>query len=119
MGGVVDPQAVALFGSVITAVAHDQEFAETYRREFIGPRLEISKQLWQRAVERGELREDIDLSLLEPDLAGIVLHRVFVMGEQPSEDLVTRVIDQIILPAATHVGGQQDHSPIPTQKETS
>jgi AcrR family transcriptional regulator len=101
MGGVVDPQAVAVFGSVITAVARDKEFAQTYRREFIGPRLEVSQQVWRRAVERGELRDDVDLSLLEPALAGIVLHRVFVMGEQPSEDLVTRVIDQIILPAAT------------------
>ena len=111
MGGVVDPQAVAVFGSVITAVARDREFAETYRREFIGPRLEVSKQLWQRALQRGELREDLDLSLFEPALAGIVLHRVLVMGEQPSEDLVTRVIDQIVLPAATRAGA-------PTTTET-
>jgi AcrR family transcriptional regulator len=106
MGGVVDPQAVAVFGSVITAVARDKEFAETYRREFIGPRLEVSKGIWHRAQERGELRDDVELALLEPALAGIVLHRVFVMGEQPSEDLVTRVIDQIILPAATRAGAQ-------------
>ncbi len=104
MGGVVDKQAVAVFGSVITAVARDQDFAETYRREFIGPRLAVSRQIWERARARGELRDNLDLALLEPALAGIVLHRVFVMGEQPSEDLVTRVIDQIILPAATRAG---------------
>jgi AcrR family transcriptional regulator len=118
MGSVVDPQAVAVFGSVITAVARDEEFAETYRREFIGPRIAVSKQVWQRAVERGELRDHVDLALLEPALAGIVLHRVFVMGEQPSEDLVTRVIDQIILPAATRAA-MSDHSPVLTTKETS
>jgi hypothetical protein len=27
-----------------------------------------------------------------------VLHRVFVLGETPDQDLITRVIDQIILP---------------------
>ena len=112
MGGFVDTRSVALFGGVITAVARDKEFAETYRREFIGPRLEVSKQVWQRALERGELRDGLDLTLLEPALAGIVLHRVFVMGEQPSEDLVTRVIDQIILPAAVGSG-----SPTPKKKK--
>ena len=34
-------------------------------------------------------------------LPGIVLHRFLVLGEAPSPDLVDRVIDQIILPAAT------------------
>lgn len=113
MGGFVDTRAVTLFGSVITAVARDEEFAQTYRREFIGPRIEVSKQVWQRALERGELRDGLDLSLLEPALAGIVLHRVFVMGDQPTEDLVTRVIDQIILPAAIRAG-----SPTPNKKDT-
>jgi hypothetical protein len=47
------------------------------------------------------VRDDIDITLFEPALAGIVLHRVFIMGEQPDADLITRVIDQIILPAAT------------------
>ena len=114
MGGVVDPQAVAVFGSVITAVARDQDFAETYRREFIGPRVAVSHAIWERALLRGELRDDVDLALLEPALPGIVLHRVFVMGEQPSEDLVTRVIDQIILPAVTSA----DVAKTPREKET-
>ena len=113
LGGMVDSRAVAIIGSVITAVARDEEFAETYRREFMGPRLELAKQVWQRAMERGELRDDVDVSLLAPALPGIVLHRVIVMGEQPSEDLVTRVIDQIILRAAT-----PDGSPTPIEKET-
>jgi len=34
-----------------------------------------------------------------PALAGIVLHRLFVMGETPGPTLIEHVIDQIILPA--------------------
>jgi hypothetical protein len=30
-----------------------------------------------------------------------VLHRFFIVGEAPTKDLITSVIDQIILPAAT------------------
>ncbi len=34
-------------------------------------------------------------------MPGIVLHRVLMLGEPATEELVTHVIDQIILPAAT------------------
>jgi len=101
LGGLVDPDAVAMFASVLTATARDADFAEAFRTQVLGPKIAVSQQLWERARDRGELRDDVDLSLLEPALAGIVLHRVFVMGEQPTPDLITRVIDQIILPAAT------------------
>ena len=85
----------------LTAISRDADFAEAFRRDFIGPKIALSRQVWERARDRGELREDVDLSLLEPALAGIVLHRLFIMGEQPTPELITRVIDQIILPAAT------------------
>ena len=101
LGGLDDPETVARFSAVITAITRDPEFAEAFRRDVITPKLDASKQIWARAKARGEVREDVDLELLEPALAGIVLHRVFVMGQLPDEDLITRVIDQIILPAAT------------------
>jgi AcrR family transcriptional regulator len=99
-GGLTDPNAVAVFSSVLTAIARDPEFAEQFRERFIADKITLSRAAWDRARQRGELREDVDLDLIEPALAGIVLHRVFVMGEQPDTDLITRVIDQIILPAA-------------------
>jgi AcrR family transcriptional regulator len=101
MGGLVDPNTVSTFASVLTAISRDADFAAAFRREVIGPKIALSRQIWQRAVARGEVRDDIDITLFEPALAGIVLHRVFIMGEQPDADLITRVIDQIILPAAT------------------
>lgn len=101
MGGLVDQHEVARFASVLTAIARDQDFAEAFRREVVGPKIAASQQIWERAQARGELRDDVDLSLLEPALAGIVLHRMFILGEPPTPELITRVIDQIILPAAT------------------
>jgi AcrR family transcriptional regulator len=100
MGGLTDPDTVSVFSSVLTAISRDPEFAERFREHFIEEKLGLSRGLWERARDRGELRDDVDLDLLAPALAGIVLHRVFVMGQLPDEDLITRVIDQIILPAA-------------------
>ena len=101
MGGLVDHEVVSVFASVLTAISRDPDFAEAFRRDVIGPKIAVSQQIWERARDRGELRDDIDLALFEPALAGIVLHRLFIMGEQPTPDLITQVIDQIILPAAT------------------
>ena len=101
MGGLTDQQSVATFASVITAISRDQDFAEAFRREVVGPKAELSRSLFVRARERGEIPEDVDIDLLAPALAGIVLHRLYLLGEVPDEALVTRVIDQIILPAAT------------------
>ena len=101
MGGLTDEQSVATFASVITAIHRDQDFAAAFRREVIGPKSQLSRTVFERARDRGELAEGVDIDLLAPALAGIVLHRLYIMGEVPDEALVTRVIDQIILPAAT------------------
>lgn len=101
MGGLAHSDTVATFASVLTAITRDADFALGFREQVLGPKMAASQQIWERARDRGEVRDDADLSLFEPALAGIVLHRVFLMGEQPTPDLITNVIDQIILPAAT------------------
>jgi len=102
--GQMDARAVAMFTSVLTAISRDPEFAASFRERVIGPKLAVTEEIYARAKERGEVREDLDVSLFGPALAGICLHRVYVFGERPDADLIARVIDQIILPAATSPG---------------
>jgi len=100
-GGLTDEQQTAVLGSVITAIGHDPEFAAEFRERFIAPKQQLAREVYARARARGELREDVDLDLLTAALPGIVLHRMFLLGEQPTPARITRVIDQVILPAAT------------------
>ncbi|RYP88948.1 TetR/AcrR family transcriptional regulator [Nocardioides guangzhouensis] len=104
MGGLTDQQGVATFASVLTAISKDQEFATAFRRDVLGPKIAATSAIYERARARGEIRDDVDLDLLAPALAGVILHRFFLLGEQPTEDVIVRVIDQIILPAATNCG---------------
>ncbi len=103
-GGLTDKPEVDTFGAILTAITRDADFAEAFRREVLTPKLARSKVLFERAKERGEIRDDVDIELLAPALAGIVLHRFFLVGEAPTRDLVIDVIDQIIMPAATAGG---------------
>ncbi len=66
----------------------------------LAPKVAGTTALFERAQRRGEIGPGVDVELLAPALAGIVLHRFFLMGELPTQDIVVRVIDQIILPAA-------------------
>jgi AcrR family transcriptional regulator len=115
MGGLTDERQMSILGAVITAIARDADFAEAWRTEFIGPKVAIGRAIYERAQERGEVRSDIDLDVLSPALPGIILHRLFLMGQTPTEEVITRVIDQVIIPAAT----SGTATPPPTKKAES
>jgi AcrR family transcriptional regulator len=101
VGGLADGHQTTILGSVVTAISRDPEFAEAFRRDFVGPKIAANRVIFERARDRGELRDDVDIELLAPALPGITLHRTFILGDQPSRELITRIIDQVILPAAT------------------
>lgn len=117
MGGLTDQRQIAILGSVITAIARDEDFATVFRRDFIGPKAAMAEEIFHRARTRGEIRADLDLDLIAPALPGIVLHRIFMLGESPDSGFITEVVDQIILPAVA-VGqptpaSNTDHSATP------
>ncbi|MER7556202.1 TetR/AcrR family transcriptional regulator [Nocardioides sp. NPDC126508] len=99
MGGLTDQRQIAIFGSVVTAISRDAEFAEAFRRGVVGPKKAIATEMFRRAQERGELRDDLDLELISSALPGIVLHHTFLLGEPPTTELIAKVVDQLILPA--------------------
>ncbi len=104
MGGLTDHDTTSTLGAVITAVNTDPEFAREFREQVVAPKARVSRTVFERALARGELRPDIDLEIVVPALSGIVLHRVFVLGERPDKALIERAIDQIILPAVRPQG---------------
>lgn len=101
-GGLDQPLAQSVLPAVVTAMARDPEFAEVYRRDFIGPKIAASRAIYERARTRGEVHPDADLAVLAPALAGIVLHRAFLLGDRVTPELVGRVLDEVVLPAALH-----------------
>jgi AcrR family transcriptional regulator len=104
VGGLADAKQVGTFTSVLTAMTRDEEFAAEFRSRVIQPKIETSRVVYERARSRGEVRADLDVELFAPALAGICLHRFYVLGEAPTQELVSRIIDQIIVPAATASG---------------
>ena len=90
-----------LLGVAMSALQTDPEFAAEFRTHFVLPRVAVVQEVYRRAAGRGELRPDADVSIIGPALAACLMHRALVLGEPITEDLVTRVVDQVVLPAAT------------------
>jgi len=99
-GGLTDKPEVDAFAAVMTAIVTDPEFAAAFRSEVLANKLAGTTTLFERAKARGEIGQSVDVELLAPALAAVVMHRFFLMGQPPTRDVVVRVIDQIILPAA-------------------
>jgi AcrR family transcriptional regulator len=100
-GGLTDERTSQTMAGVITALHHDPDFAEEFRSRVVAPKLEAGRRVFERARARGEITADLDLDLLAPALGAIVLHRSFLLGLPVDEQVIARVVDEIILPAAT------------------
>jgi len=98
----INETATQVLGSVITALSTDPEFAAQFRERFIAPKVAITQALYRRAQERGEIAAEIDLEVIGPALAGILLHRTFILGVPPDDATIERVVDHVILPAVQH-----------------
>ncbi|MCW2846685.1 MAG: TetR/AcrR family transcriptional regulator [Marmoricola sp.] len=118
--GMAHSDATGLLGSVITALSSDPEFAARFRTQFIEPKVAVSHAIYTRAIERGEISADLDIDMIAPALAGILLHRSFVLGVLPDDETVERVIDHVILPAVGHpAAGTQNSSTTKQRARTS
>jgi len=94
--------ATDVMGAVLTALSTDAEFAAEFREKFIAPKIALSNAIYERAQERGEIDHDIDVEVIAPALAGILLHRAFILGIAPDDATIERVVDHVILPAVRH-----------------
>ena len=109
--GMARKDSTVMLGSVITALSSDPVFAARFREAFIEPKVEVSRRIYQRALDRGEVSPGVDLEIIVPALAGILLHRAFVLGVPPDDATVERVVDHVILPAVRppHAAGSSSH----------
>ncbi len=105
--------------AVFTALLTDPEFAHEFRTRFVDERLRMGEAVVDRARARGEITTDVDGGLLTASLAGIVLHRSFVLGRPVDRACLEEIVDTIILPAAgIPAAPRTTRSPHPPTQET-
>jgi AcrR family transcriptional regulator len=99
-GGFTDELPMSVMAGLLTALHRDPELQRAFQERFLAPRIAVTNRIYERAVERGEIAPDVDVQLLSTTLPAVIIHHAFILGIEPTEDLILRVIDNVILPAA-------------------
>ncbi|MBL4935551.1 TetR/AcrR family transcriptional regulator [Clostridium sp. YIM B02515] len=84
-------------GNVITQIIaegqHDIQLAEIYRKAYFTPRREISKQILERGISRGELRKDLNIGACIDLIWGPIFYRLLITGEVIDETFIKEIVD--------------------------
>jgi len=91
---VINKLGIRMLGTLMVQEESHPEFIASVRRRVIEPRRDVLRTILRRGIERGEVREDVDIELCVDFLTGgLVIHRL-ISGRVP-RGLVTRAVDEI------------------------
>jgi AcrR family transcriptional regulator len=74
-----------VIAALLARAQNDPEFAEQYRARFVEPRRDLSRIIFARAIDRGEIRADTDVEVALDLLFGPFYHRL-LHGHAPITD---------------------------------
>lgn len=84
-------------GNVITEIIaegqYDPKLADIYRNAYFTPRRNISKQILERGISRGELRTDLNVEVIIDLIWGPVFYRLLITGEVIDSTFVKELIN--------------------------
>lgn len=87
-------------GNVITEIIAegqtDPKVAEAYRTIYFKPRRNISKQILERGISRGELRKDLNIEVSIDLIWGPVFYRLMITGEIIDSTFVENIVNYVL-----------------------
>jgi AcrR family transcriptional regulator len=95
--GRMAPEAFRVLPRLLADAADDPELLEALHAALVRPRRAAIAAILRRGIERGELREDIDVDLVSDMFMGPLIARVLVSGGDPRalDGLPMRVYDAL------------------------
>ena len=97
-----------VMSGLISAVKENPEVAKVFHEQFVASRVRLMRELLERAQERGELRDGIDIDMVAAVAPAMISYRKMVAGMKIDDEFVVRMIDDVILPLAlSHPGAAE------------
>lgn len=88
-----------VMAGLVSLVTRQPELADAVRAAVIEPRAKANRVFLRRAIERGEIRADIDIDLLAQLGGAMATHRTLMLGLPVDRAFLISVIDGIVMPA--------------------
>ena len=90
------PVAARAMPSLVEAMSRNPELAEAVRDGFLAGRRAALRKVLERAIERGDLRPELDIGLALDVLGGPLFYRLLITGGPIDEQLAEGVTDLIL-----------------------
>jgi len=97
---VITKLGIPMLGTLMVQEEHHPEFINSFRRKVIGPRREVLRMILRGGIERGEVRDDIDVEMCVDFLTGALMIRRLTTG-RVARGLATRAVDALWAGIAT------------------
>jgi AcrR family transcriptional regulator len=88
--------AGGLMATVVDQMSRNAEFAAVARDRFLTGRRAALREVFDRAVKRGDLRGDLDIELALDILGGPIFYRLMITGGPVDERLAENVVELIL-----------------------
>lgn len=89
-----------VMAGIVSMIARNPELAAAAHEALVEPRAAVNRVFFQRAIERGEIRADLDVEKLCTVGPAMVAYRTLMLGIPVDREFLIDNIDEIILPAA-------------------
>jgi AcrR family transcriptional regulator len=83
---------------MVSALPHDAELREVFRTQLIEPHTATLAVVFDRAVERGEIRPVKNMATIVSILPALVLHRLIVSATAPDRAFFEAIVEGVLLP---------------------
>lgn len=95
-------ERVSIFAGLLVAMRTNPTLAGAVRGQLIEAEVGAVRSLLQRAARRGELSGDRQVTLLALVLPSVLFTRLLVLDVPLDEEFLTRLVDQVLVPAFRH-----------------
>jgi AcrR family transcriptional regulator len=93
-----DRNAALLMPRLLSEVGHDPELHALFTAHLVEPRRAVVRTLLERARDRGEIRDDVEIDLAIDMLVGPILYRFMIEGGdlRPAAERGPRMLDVLL-----------------------
>jgi AcrR family transcriptional regulator len=92
---LVDPVFGAAKRRLVTDAMNNDDLAIAHR-SLVLQRREQTREMFERAIQRGEMRSDADLEFAADELAGPIFYRHLLMHENVDDEYIAQVVESIV-----------------------
>ncbi|MEV6212938.1 TetR/AcrR family transcriptional regulator [Kitasatospora sp. NPDC051914] len=91
-----DTPAGRIVTELVGAAQTDPDLATAFREHYSGPRRRLAVDVLQRAQQRGQLRADVDPSIVVDQLWGACYHRLLIPDAPVTEEFVAGLVSNLM-----------------------